>query len=190
MAMDELYAKPGHLLRRAHQISMALFTEECAKHDLTSVQYAALVAIDENPGVDATRLSGLIAFDRSTLGGVIERLEAKELIYRRATEGDKRVKLLYLSPAGRALLVAVTPAVERVQERILEPLRPADRKTLIQLMIQLVNLHNDTMPSSLRLVVDREAAAPAEDTDGAQQPADNAQTKRGKAAAGRKAKPR
>lgn len=189
MAMDDLYAKPGHLLRRAHQISVALFTEECTKHDLTSVQYAALVAIDENPGVDATRLSGLIAFDRSTLGGVIERLEAKGLIYRGPSEGDKRIKLLYLSPAGRTLLTMVTPAVERVQERILEPLRPADRKTLIQLMIQLVNLHNDTLPSSLRLVVDREAAS-APDADSGDAQSITGHTKRGKAAAGRKVKRR
>lgn len=187
MAMDELYAKPGHLLRRAQQISTALFTEECAVYDLTSVQYAALVAIDGNPGVDATRLSGLIAFDRSTLGGVIERLEAKDLIYRRPSEEDKRIKLLYLSPAGRDMLITVTAAVERVQERILEPLRPADRKTLIQLLIQLVNLHNDTLPSSLRLVVDREAAA--EDT-GAPPAVTDGNTKRGKAAAGRKVRRR
>ncbi|NUB15952.1 MarR family transcriptional regulator [Azospirillum brasilense] len=186
MAMDELYAKPGHLLRRAQQISPALFTEEGTVHDLTSVQYAALVAIDENPGVDATRLSGLIAFDRSTLGGVIERLEAKDLIYRRPSEGDKRIKLLDLSPAGRDMLVTVTAAVERVQERILEPLRPADRKTFIQLLTQLVNLHNDTLPSSLRLVVDRETA---EDT-GAPPAVTDGNTKRGKAAAGRKVKRR
>ncbi len=189
MAMDELYAKPGHLLRRAHQISVALFTEECTKHDLTSVQYAALVAIDENPGVDATRLSGLIAFDRSTLGGVIERLEAKDLIYRRASEEDKRIKLLYLSPAGRSLLTTVTTAVERVQERILEPLRPADRKTLIQLLTQLVSLHNDTLPSSLRLVANRETAVmPTEGQDDAQPV--NGQTRRGKATADRKIKRR
>jgi DNA-binding MarR family transcriptional regulator len=186
MAMDDLYSKPGHLLRRAHQVSVAIFTEECGKYDLTSVQYAALVAIDENPGVDATRLSGLIAFDRSTLGNVIERLEAKDLIYRRAGTEDKRIKLLYLSPAGRSLLTQVQAAVERVQERILEPLRPADRKTLVQLVTQLVNLHNDTLPSSLRLVVDRGDAAPAPAAEDVQ--IINTPAKRGKAAAGRKVK--
>ena len=75
--MDSLCDMPGHLIRRAHQISTALFAEECAGFDLTPVQYAALVAIKANPEVDATRLSALIAFDRSTIGGVLERLEAK-----------------------------------------------------------------------------------------------------------------
>ena len=65
--MNDLHSKPGHLIRRAHQISSALFAEECDGFDLTSVQYAALVAIRTHPGLDATRLSGLIAFDRSKL---------------------------------------------------------------------------------------------------------------------------
>ena len=74
--MDSLYDMLGHLIRRAHQASTALFAEECAGLDLASVQFAALVAIKADPDVDATRLPALIAFDRSTIGGVLERLEA------------------------------------------------------------------------------------------------------------------
>ena len=40
--MRDLHAKPGHLIRRVQQLSSALFAEECAVFDLTSVQYAAL----------------------------------------------------------------------------------------------------------------------------------------------------
>ena len=59
------------------QIAVSIFVEECKAFDLTPVQYAALVAIHTHPGIDATRLSAVIAFDRSTLGNVIERLENK-----------------------------------------------------------------------------------------------------------------
>lgn len=75
--MVEFTTMPGHLIRRAQQVSIAIFAEECAGLDLTSVQYAALSAIGAHPGVDATRLSTLIAFDRSTIGDVLERLESK-----------------------------------------------------------------------------------------------------------------
>src|SRR3712207_4381835 len=141
--MDNLYDMPGHLIRRAHQISTALFTEECAEFDLTSVQYAALVAIKANPEVDATRLSALIAFDRSTIGGVLERLEAKGWILRTASPADKRVKLLRLTLDGERLLRRVEPAVRRVQQRLLEPLAPADRATILRLLAQLAAVHND-----------------------------------------------
>ena len=53
--MMKLYGMPGHLIRRAQQVSTALFAEECGEFGLTSVQYAALAAIHENPDVDATR---------------------------------------------------------------------------------------------------------------------------------------
>ena len=102
ITMDAVYAAPGYLFRRMQQIAVALFVEECRALDLTPVQYAALVSIHTHPGIDATRLSAVIAFDRSTLGSVIERLEAKKLIDRKPSGEDKRVKLLYLTKSGAA----------------------------------------------------------------------------------------
>jgi len=149
--MESLYEMPGHLIRRAQQISTALFAEECAEFDLTSVQYAALLAIRTNPGVDATRLSALIAFDRSTLGDVLERLEAKGWVMRTPSPSDRRVKLLQLTLEGERLLRQVEPAVQRVQQRLLEPLAPADRATMIRLLAQIASVHNDVTSAPLRI---------------------------------------
>lgn len=148
--MDSLYDMPGHLIRRAQQISTALFAEECAAFDLTSVQYAAMAAIRAHPEVDATRLSHLIAFDRSTLGSVLERLEAKGWVLRTASPTDRRVKLLRLTLEGERLLRAVEPAVRRVQQRLLEPLTPADRTAMLRLLGQLASVHNDITSVPLR----------------------------------------
>jgi DNA-binding MarR family transcriptional regulator len=151
--MDNIYEMPGHLIRRAQQISTALFTDECGVFDLTSVQYAALCAIEANPDVDATRLSALIAFDRSTIGDVVERLESKGWISRRPSPQDRRIKLLRLSSAGAKLLVQVGPAVVRVQERLLAPLAPRDRATIVRLLAQLAECHNEVTPAPLRAAV-------------------------------------
>src|SRR5688572_3944457 len=147
MSMQDLYGKPGHLIRRAHQIAVALFMEECEGLDITPVQYAMLLAIRENPGVDATRLSALIAFDRSTLGSVLERLEARKLVLRGASPDDKRIKVLHLTPAGTALLRAAEPAVARSQKRLLEPLPQRDRASLLALLNDLVRLNDDAAPA-------------------------------------------
>src|SRR6266436_3230773 len=104
ITMDAVYAAPGYLFRRMQQIAVAIFVEECRAFDLTPVQYAALVSIHTHPGIDATRLSAVIAFDRSTLGNVIERLESKALVERKAGRDDRRIKLLYLTKSGAALL--------------------------------------------------------------------------------------
>jgi DNA-binding MarR family transcriptional regulator len=100
--------------------------------------------------VDATRLSALIAFDRSTIGDVLERLEAKGWLLRSPSPHDKRVKLIRLSPEGAKVLRRVAPAVRRVQERLLEPLAPADRARMIKLLAQVAEVHNDVLPAPLR----------------------------------------
>jgi DNA-binding MarR family transcriptional regulator len=150
VTMDAVYSAPGYLFRRMQQIAVSIFVEECRAHDLTPVQFAALVAIRTHPGIDATRLSAVIAFDRSTLGSVIERLEAKNYIERKAGRDDKRVKLLDLTATGAALLRDIMPSVERAQARMLQPLKPADRKTLMALMTQLVDLNNEASRVPLR----------------------------------------
>ena len=150
--MDNLYDMPGHLIRRAQQISTALFAEECAEFDLTSVQFAALATIRAHPEVDATRLSSLIAFDRSTIGGVLERLEAKGWVLRTASPTDRRVKLLRLTLEGERLLRQVEPAVRRVQQRLLEPLTQADRTAFLRLLGQLAEIHNDVTSVPLRAI--------------------------------------
>jgi DNA-binding MarR family transcriptional regulator len=144
MPTDQLYTKPGHLIRRCQQIAVALFIEEAAAagFDVTPVQYAALVAIQNHPGIEATTLSALIAYDRSTLGDVIERLVGKALIARTPDTADRRVKRLSVTRAGARLAAAIEPAVERAQARILAPLAPADRKRFLALLGQLVDINN------------------------------------------------
>jgi DNA-binding MarR family transcriptional regulator len=95
-------------------------------------------------------LSAVIAFDRSTLGNVIERLESKGYVERKPSAEDKRVKLLYPTRSGAMLLREIMPAVDRAQARMLEPLKPADRKALMALLMQLVDLNNEASRVPLR----------------------------------------
>jgi MarR family transcriptional regulator, lower aerobic nicotinate degradation pathway regulator len=150
ITIDAVYAAPGYLFRRMQQIAVSIFMEECKAFDLTPVQYAALIAIHTHPGIDATRLSAVIAFDRSTLGSVIERLQSKDFVERKPAPQDKRIKLLYLTKPGAAILREIIPAVERAQARMLEPLKPGDRKALMGLMAQLVDLNNEASRVPLR----------------------------------------
>ena len=133
---------PGHLIRRVHQVSTAYFAEECGG-DLTAVQYAALVAIGAHPGIEATRLSEIIYFDRSTIGDVLDRMEGKDWIRRASTPTDRRIKLLELSPAGQSVLQQVEPGIRRIQERLLAPLTATEAKTLIRLLGKMADAVED-----------------------------------------------
>ncbi len=143
MALEKLQSGPGYLFRRMQQIAVAIFSEECAQFDLTCLQYSALVRIRERPGIDVTRLSEILEFDRSTLGGVMERLEMKGYVRRRATPEDKRIKLLEVTKQGRILLDEIQPYVERAQRRILNGLGSEDQRALLRLLSRLVELNAD-----------------------------------------------
>jgi DNA-binding MarR family transcriptional regulator len=145
--IKDFHSMPGYLVRRTQQISAALFAEECGAYDLTAVQYAALLAIGLHPQIEAARISRLISLDRSTLGDVLERIEAKGLVLRTATSADRRVKLLSLSPAGRKLIAEVEPAVSRVQERLLEPLTAEEQRTFVSLLSKLTYNHQSLPPA-------------------------------------------
>jgi DNA-binding MarR family transcriptional regulator len=142
MSLKPLYSKPGHLIRRLQQIAVAIFMEETAEFDLTPVQYAALIAVREHPDIDVTRLSSLIAFDRSTLGNVVKRLEAMRWLERRGGQPDRRIKRLRVTAAGRQLLNAIEPAVQRAQTRMLAPIPKGEQKRLVEQLKQLVEINN------------------------------------------------
>ena len=154
MSLDYLYALPAHLIRRAHQISWAIFLDECAEFSLTPVQYAALVAIEAHDGTDATRLSNMIAFDRSTIGSVLERLEKRGLIVRRPSPEDRRQRLIFLTEDGRRLLVDSKEAIDRVQNRIVGVLSREERETFLKLMTRIVQLNNDLTSAPIRPVAE------------------------------------
>jgi DNA-binding MarR family transcriptional regulator len=143
MSLRNLYRKPGHLIRRLQQIAVALFMLEAERFDLTPIQYASLAAIRALPGVDAARLSTLVALDRATLAKVLERLEAKGWIVRAGSKADRRVKLLRVTPKGRAVLEAAEPAVRRCQRRILAPLAPAERAAFMRMLDRMVAANNE-----------------------------------------------
>jgi DNA-binding MarR family transcriptional regulator len=153
MPINELYSKPGHLVRRANQIVVGMYMEECAEFDITPVQYACLVAARENPGVDATRISYLVALDRSTLGKVLERLEAKGLIERFGSPHDKRMKLVKLTRKGARQLADIEPCVQRAMKRFLGRLPSNDQQTFMRILARLVELNNESSRAPLRMVV-------------------------------------
>jgi MarR family transcriptional regulator, lower aerobic nicotinate degradation pathway regulator len=134
---------PGHYIRRLQQIAVAIFLDESREFEVTPVQYGALQAISNSPGIDQRTLASRIGFDTSTIGGVIDRLDARGLVLRSASETDRRVRLLTLTPAGRTLTQAVVPTMLRAQERILAPLPKAERELFMTMLRRLVEANND-----------------------------------------------
>ncbi len=132
----------GHLIRRLNQQSTQVFQARtrAAGLEMTSVQFAALDAIAESPGIDQARLAATISFDRATIGGVIERLEGKGLVRREINDQDRRARVLQLTPEGQQLLKDSRPVVEALQTDILAALSPAERSAFCRLASKALRL--------------------------------------------------
>lgn len=142
MKSGGIYRHPGHLIRRAQQIAVSIFTDQCRSHGATPVQYAILNMVKMHPGIDQISLANLVALDRSNTGDVVARLEEKGLLHRSSGATDRRTKRLNLTEAGWALVDAMIPDVEEAQERILAPLSEDERKTFMALLDKLVDINN------------------------------------------------
>lgn len=132
---------PGHLVRRLHQICVAVFLDAAKDYNITHVQYATLKAIERFPGVDQTRVGKLVALDRQTTSNVVTRLQQNGLIER--TRKDKRTYALHITGPGRALIEVMQPRIAEIDEVILGPLSPDERQTLMSLLQKLVNSNNE-----------------------------------------------
>lgn len=137
-----LWARPGFLVRRLHQINYALFFEECTAFNITPVQYALLTTLSLNPGMDQISLGKEVGIDRTNVADVLRRLERRGLVERRKGEEDRRAVLARLTTEGEKTTREMFAAMQRAQARLLEPLPPDERAAFMAALLRLVDAHN------------------------------------------------
>ena len=137
----DLYQQPGHLIRRANQIANAVFLDLVGE-EVTTVQYALLRMVQEQPGVDQATLAGLVALDKSTAAMAAARLEGRGLLQREVDPNDRRQLRLSVTPAGVELLQRLVPRVHQQSRQLLAALDEDERELFLQLLRKFVQLHN------------------------------------------------
>ena len=146
----DLYDHPGHLLRRAQQISVSMFYDEMGS-ELTPVQYAILSRLAGHPGIDQVSLAGLAAIDTSTGATVCARLEEKGLLERKVIPHNRRQRALNITAEGARVLQALEPGAQRLRQRLLAPLNADEQALFMGLLAKLVNENNDQSRAPLAL---------------------------------------
>lgn len=147
----DLSARPGFLIRRLHQIHVALFLEEYGGFEVTPVQYSILSAVEAHPGLDQARLGEAVGVDRATLANVVGRLEARGLVRRASSATDRRVRLVDLTADGSALLAVMEGGARRAHARTIEALMPDECQSFVQALGRLVQAGNRHGRAPLRL---------------------------------------
>ncbi|WP_208727540.1 MarR family winged helix-turn-helix transcriptional regulator [Pseudomonas saxonica] len=132
-----ILAHTGSLIRRAQQRHVAIWMREVST-DVTSVQYAVLLVLEQRPGVSQRELGDELDLDRSTIAELAARMVRNGLVERISDPHDKRRNTLFLTTTGRALLAELKPRVDNVERVLTQELSTAERDTLRHLIERLL----------------------------------------------------
>ena len=132
--LSRLYARPGFLLRRAHQISAAVFEDECRDVGLTPAQFGVLTVLSAQPGLGQSSLARALGFDKVTVLRVLRGLEGRGLVARTPAPDNKRNICACLTARGEQLLAQAQKPAEAAYKRLLAPLDAQQQEQLLQLL--------------------------------------------------------
>lgn len=124
----------GFLLSKAYQRACLIFKEQFEQYDLTPQQFGLLGFLWREDGISQALLSAKSQIDRTTMGGLIDRLEKEGLVVRQADPEDRRAYRICLTEKGKALQPELTPLARRAQEMFIAKLTPQEVETLKSLL--------------------------------------------------------
>ncbi len=133
-----LERRPGFLIRRLHQIHVALFQKKCAGFDVTPLQYSLLSALARRGTADQTTLAADVALDRTTTTGALKRLQSHKFIERTVLSRDRRAQICRLTKAGARLLRQMEASARAAHLETLADLTRAEQKQFIAMMQRIV----------------------------------------------------
>jgi DNA-binding MarR family transcriptional regulator len=142
--LEALYGRPGFMLRRAHQIAIALFYEETGDLRITTTQFGILHLLKHQPGLDQISVAKLLGLDRSTTGMVLGKLEKAGLVGRKIGKTDRRKRTLALTSAGERMLKRLKAPAQRVMKRQLSAFKPRERTLFLQMLDKFTHTFNES----------------------------------------------
>jgi DNA-binding MarR family transcriptional regulator len=145
-----IWDRPGYLVRRLHQIHVAMFLDKVADGSMTPIQYGLLSILATRPNIDQFTIGEELGLDRANVAGILKRLEARKLITRIVDEENRRRKLCVATSKGIALVKQHESAMKDCQIQLLSPLSAEERKIFMGLLSRLVEENNESSRTSLR----------------------------------------
>ena len=111
-----------------------------AAHDMSMWGYVVLNALDRSPVRTQTALAEAIGADKTRIIGTLDELQQGGYIERRPDPDDRRVRLLEITPAGRAVKNAVQSDIQRGEERWLAELTGEERVVFLRVLERLARV--------------------------------------------------
>jgi DNA-binding MarR family transcriptional regulator len=140
-APSRIRDRPTWLISRAYARSHGLLNDGFAASGtgLRSYHYRLLAALEESGPASQANLGRSTSVDRSDVVTVLSELERRGLIQRTVDPSNRRRNIVSITSAGSRQLRALDNVIDEVQEQVLAPLSPNERRQLTKLLRKLVD---------------------------------------------------
>ncbi|MBU2168051.1 MAG: MarR family transcriptional regulator [Alphaproteobacteria bacterium] len=132
-----LAESPSHLIHRALQLALDIYSREVGSDGLTQRQFAVLEAVSLRAGLTQTDLVKATGIDRSTLADLVARMAQRGLLSRERSTLDARAMAVRLTPEGEAALADARPRVVEADRQIMALLPKGRRETFLEILAEL-----------------------------------------------------
>jgi DNA-binding MarR family transcriptional regulator len=116
-----------------------MFADELAAAGVQLPQQGLMIVLSKAGPMNQISLGEEMGIDKATMVKIIDQMEDSGFVRRNSDPSDRRVKLVDLTPKGRALLPKLVAIREKVEGRFLAPLSKAETAELRRLIMKLVH---------------------------------------------------
>jgi DNA-binding MarR family transcriptional regulator len=127
----------GFLISDVARLMRASFDRRVRAIGLTRAQWQVLVRLHRRPGITQSELAELLEVERATAGRLVDRLERKHWVERRADATDRRINRLHLTAEAEAVQARMSRIGGDLVDEALLPLTEAERQGLARLLEQM-----------------------------------------------------
>jgi DNA-binding MarR family transcriptional regulator len=132
--MYDIEKSVGFLLAKAYQRGWALFKEELDTCDMTPPQFGLMGFLWQRDGLTQVELSEKSQVDRTTVGGLIDRLEKIGMVERQPHPQDRRAYQIRLTSKGKEMEQPLTEMAKRATARLTAGLKQEDIGELVRML--------------------------------------------------------
>ena len=137
--MQSLERDPLILLNDVARLTRTRFDQRARTYGMTRAQWVILARLSRQPGLSQNEMAAICEVEPITVGRLIDRLEMRGLVERRADPADRRIRRLHLLPAAQPILDEIARYREELTEVILSGMEGAVRDQLAEALLLIKN---------------------------------------------------
>lgn len=127
----------GFLVSDTHRLVTAVVDKVMEPLGLTRSQLRVLLFLIRQDGYTQVELAEKLEIGKVAIGGLLDRLEEKELLERKNHPDDRRAKRIYLTPKVEGLFEPMSQMSEGLMDNLLLGISPEDQEKLSSHLIML-----------------------------------------------------